>query len=76
MCKRLDVEHHRRRAADAAFVRARRRERGESRAAVQELDEGGLLSGDESIRDGRRLHRDPCLARALCECAGDRRVHG
>ena len=63
MRERLDVLHERRSAADAALERPRRRERRLRRAAVQEADERGLLTGDERAsgqrrgpapRDGRR----------------------
>ena len=74
MRERLDVEHKRWRAADATFVRARRRERRQRRTAVQELNEGGLLARNEPVRNDCCLQLDASLVAALPQGVDERSV--
>ena len=62
MRERLDVLHERRPPPDAALERPRRRERRQRRAAVELIDQRGLLAGDECASGRNDAHPDAVVA--------------
>ena len=63
VAERLDVLHERRPAVDAAFERPGRHERRLRVAAVQPVDERGLLAGHVAVRSADHADRAPRRSR-------------